>query len=209
MGYNSTYSNLERGLAEAIADELVARNLVLTGGSNNGGNGSSDASAANQLIEIERLIEIRDRIPSSVGVKTASLSLPVTLSSDGVFSTNFGSVIDSLATSDTGSFSFLAFIKRLLSIKLPSALAGDRFKVENVSVSTSRTTTFINTTTTGTVAAGASSIAIANIGNVAGLVKGSPLPAGASISFASNGNDVLDAINFSATNTNFLITTVV
>lgn len=273
MGYNETYGNAERSIAEAIADELVSRNLLSSSSS------VEEATSANQSTEIERLIEIRDRLtsvagqtdtleallaslngyvdgletlitssnttnsaisgfvdalegytdgietnqatqitrltelrdrlPSSVGVKTASLSLPVTLSSDGVFSTSFGITTASTATSDTGSFSFLQFIKRLLSIKLPSTLSSDRFKVENLAVSTQRTTAFINTSTTGTIAAGASSVAIANTGAAAGTVKGVSIPAGASISWSANGNDVLDAVNYVATGSTFLITTVV
>lgn len=59
--------------------------------------------------------EIKDRLPASLGVKTAANSLSVTLSSDGAFSTNFGAVADAAATSDTGSFSHISLLKRLLS----------------------------------------------------------------------------------------------
>lgn len=170
--------------------------------------GYTDGIEGNQATQTARLEAIRDRTPV-LGSATSANSTPVVLSSDGPFSTNFGAVADTAATSDTGSFGLLGLIKRLLSIKLPTALSDDRFKVENISVSTARTTSFINTTTTGTIAAGANSVAIANIGSAAGTVKTVSLPAGSAISFGANGNDVLDSIGFVATSTNFLITTVV
>lgn len=51
-------------------------------------------------------------LPGTLGQKTAAGSTSVVLSSDGPFSTNFGLQADAAATTDTGSFSLVAFIKR-------------------------------------------------------------------------------------------------
>jgi hypothetical protein len=128
------------------------KTIIQTGIGSGGGGGSGDASAANQQIEIASLTSINskttlisDRIPT-LGAKTASQSIPVTLSSDGAFSINFGATTDTAATTDTGTFSFLAFVKRLLSIKLdialsaisnklPTALVSDRIKTNTIGAS--------------------------------------------------------------------------
>jgi hypothetical protein len=57
------------------------------------------------------------RVPA-LGGATSANSVPVTLSTDGPFATNFGVVGDTEATTDTGSFSFMSFVKRLLNTKL-------------------------------------------------------------------------------------------
>jgi hypothetical protein len=218
---------------------------------------------------------IRDRLPVALGATIAANSLPVTLSTDGAFSTSFGAIADSAATTDTGSFSHLALFKRLLQRftsllaalpsaltasgnfkvaiaestatntvtgsvsvnnlpttqaisaaalplptgaaldassvairdRLPSALtASGNFKVA-ISESITRTPTYTRTLTTGTIAAGAQSIAIANIGVSEGTVLGVILPAGASISWSVNAMDTLSAVSYNATSTTFLITT--
>lgn len=51
---------------------------------------------------------IRDRLPTTLGAKTAALSLPVTLSSDGVFSTVLGTASDVSATTDTANTGFIS-----------------------------------------------------------------------------------------------------
>ncbi|NDJ20961.1 hypothetical protein GS682_04740 [Nostoc sp. B(2019)] len=53
-------------------------------------------------------------LPTTLGAKTAAASLPVTLSTDGAFATNFGLQADAVATSDTDAVSFLSLFKRLL-----------------------------------------------------------------------------------------------
>lgn len=83
-----------------------------------------DASAANQATQITIEAAIRDRLPASLGTKSAANSLPVTLSSDGPFAVNFGATTDAAASSDTGAFSFVALVKRLLSVKLADLIAG-------------------------------------------------------------------------------------
>ncbi|MBW4478598.1 MAG: discoidin domain-containing protein [Tolypothrix brevis GSE-NOS-MK-07-07A] len=151
-------------IAKAIRKEFTSDNpLPVSGGGGSGGGG--DASAANQQEEIAKLTSIDSKTTSdpatgskqdevkqlisdrtnTLGAKTAAQSIPVTLSSDGAFSTNFGSTTDTAATTDTGTFSFLAFVKRLLSVKLdialsaisnklPSALVSDRLKIDGSGV---------------------------------------------------------------------------
>ncbi len=48
------------------------------------------------------------------GQQTAANSLPVVLSTDGPFASNVGLQADTAATTDTGSFSLIAFTKRAL-----------------------------------------------------------------------------------------------
>lgn len=55
------------------------------------------------------------QLPSSLGAKTAANSLPVTLSTDGAFSTNFGAKADSVASDDTGAYSLISLTKRVAS----------------------------------------------------------------------------------------------
>lgn len=69
------------------------------------------ASTRGWLSAIWKLIS--DRLPTK-GATTAANAIPVTLSTDGAFATNFGSTSDAVASSDTGSFSLLSFFKRLL-----------------------------------------------------------------------------------------------
>ena len=54
----------------------------------------------------------------ALGPALAAASTPVTLANDGVFATSFGLPADTEATTDTGSFSFISFVKRLLNTKL-------------------------------------------------------------------------------------------
>lgn len=122
--------------------------LQTTGG---GGGGGGDASAANQLTEIARLEQIRDRLPNPLAqpltdaqlraaavpvsgpltdAQLRATAVPVapnitrgtgvvdsntqrvTLATDGPMVTSVGGIADAAASSDTGSFSILAFIKR-------------------------------------------------------------------------------------------------
>ena len=71
-----------------------------------------------------------------------------------------------------------------------------------------RTPGFLNTTTTGTITAGAKFVNIKNVGSAVGTVLTADLPAGESLSFATNGNDTLGAIIYNATGTIFLISEV-
>lgn len=148
--------------------------------------------------------------PSSQPISATALPLPTGAATEttlGAINARIGAPSDASATNDFGSFSLIALFKRLLT-KLPSALSSDRLKVESTILATSKTTNFINTSTAGTIAAGSNAVAIANVGNAAGTVKGVSLPAGASINWSGNSGDVLDAIAYSATGTTFLITTI-
>lgn len=77
-------------------------------------------------------------------------------------------------------------------------------------IGASKTTTVIRPTTAGTVAAGANSVSIANVGTGNGTVKATTLKPGETISFDAGAvNNTLDAIDYVATGTEFLIITVV
>lgn len=89
--------------AEAVFIVDSAGNAASIGG---GTGGAGDASAANQLTEIAKLTNI---------------------------DTDIGSVGDSAATSDTGSFSLISLIKRILSTKLPN-LVSNRIPVDGSGV---------------------------------------------------------------------------
>ncbi|MDM9583108.1 hypothetical protein [Nostoc sp. GT001] len=162
------------------------------------------------------LQSIRDRLPVTLGTKTAANSLPVTLSSDGAFSTNFGSTSDSAATTDTGSFSLLALFKRLLSVTLAKgqavmassisvAIASNQSAIPVTLPSTQIPANYAPVTTSGTVAAGKYSVTFCNFGSAAGLLLGNSFPAGASINFTPPPGMTLSAIAYDATGTTFLI----
>jgi len=75
---------------------------------------TSDTGSFSLLQFIKRLLNTKLK----QGLNTAANSISVALSSDGPFATNFGASADTEATSDTGSFSLLGFVKRLLNTKL-------------------------------------------------------------------------------------------
>ena len=77
-----------------------------------------------------------------------------------------------------------------------------------INSSTVKTAGYTSTTTSGTITAGASSVAIANIGSAAGTVLGTSFPANATIEWSANGFDTLGAIAYDATGTEFLISEV-
>lgn len=63
-------------------------------------------------------------------------------------------------------------------------------------------------TDSGTISAGAQSVAIANIGDADGLVNGKNLPAGLSLNWSGDGVRTLTAFTYDATGTTFVITEV-
>lgn len=71
---------------------------------------SNPALAAENVVD--SITTLTTKLPASLGSTTASGSLAVALSSDGPFSTAVGSPSQSEATTDTGSFTVLQFIKR-------------------------------------------------------------------------------------------------
>lgn len=86
------------------------------------GGGSTDMTATNQKLdeikayvdELEGLLtQLRDRTPP-LGPALAANSSSVTLSTDGIFATNFGAATDPAATSDTENVSFIRLFKRHL-----------------------------------------------------------------------------------------------
>ena len=71
-----------------------------------------------------------------------------------------------------------------------------------------RTPTILSTTTTGTVAAGATSVGFSNEGTVAATVAGGALPAGRTVSFIAPDGDTLAAIAYTATGTTLVVASV-
>lgn len=71
-----------------------------------------------------------------------------------------------------------------------------------------RTPTILSTTTTGTVAAGATSVGFSNEGTVAATVAGGSLPAGRTVSFIAPDGDTLAAIAYIATGTTLVVASV-
>lgn len=70
-------------LAEAIVDEMITRGVGI--GGSGGGGGGGDATAVNQTTTIERITEVRDR-------------LPTTVASEATLSSNLGSIDSPVAT---------------------------------------------------------------------------------------------------------------
>lgn len=81
-------------------------------------------------------------------------------------------------------------------------------ELEVLSQINTQTPSFASSTTSGTVAAGATSISIANSGNAAGIVDGASLPVGASIEWTANWINTLGSVSYDATGTSFLISEV-
>ena len=73
-----------------------------------------------------------------------------------------------------------------------------------------KVTTVTRPTTSGAIADGANSVSIANVGTGNGTVKATTLKPGETVSFDAGAvNNTLDAIDYDATGTEFLIITVV
>jgi hypothetical protein len=79
-GFLTIFGESELRLALAIASAIKQ----VGGGGGGGGGGSGDASAANQVIEINRLTEINNKTPA-LGGQSASTGIPVNITSDGLF----------------------------------------------------------------------------------------------------------------------------
>jgi hypothetical protein len=74
--------------------------------------------------------------------------------------------------------------------------------------STQRTPSLTSVTSSGTIALGARSVSIANIGAAAGTVLGTSVGAGVTVTFTAQSPDTLAAIAYNATGTTFLIAEV-
>lgn len=95
------------------------------------GGGSGDASAAKQDTQITRETEIRDRIGATSDAAPAGTGAAGTLSAwSRWLARGVGAPADSAASSDTGTFSLLAFVKRglqnwtTLLARIPALVAG-------------------------------------------------------------------------------------
>jgi hypothetical protein len=62
----------------------------------------------------QRVTSLIALLPASLGTKTAANSLPVTLSSDGVFAVSSGTTTDALATDSSSAWSNIALLKGIL-----------------------------------------------------------------------------------------------
>lgn len=103
----STPSGSEAGL---IVRSLNLTNIDTDLGSPSDSAATTDTGNFSLTALIKRLLQ---KFPS-LGANTAANSTPVTLANDGVFATNFGATADSAASSDTGTFSLIALVKRSL-----------------------------------------------------------------------------------------------
>lgn len=74
--------------------------------------------------------------------------------------------------------------------------------------STARTPSYSRVTDAATIAAGAKSVTISNVGIAAGTVMTVSLPVGESVSFSVDGADTLASIAYVATGTTFAIAKV-
>lgn len=140
------------------------------------------------------------------GQQISAQSTSVVLSSDGPFSTSIGSATDTVATSDTGTFSLLAFIKRglqnwtalLAKVPTQNADGGMPVHVNNVftptgSSGSGTTSSTVNTSTTALAAnptrqfllftnAGTAGTIYVNIsGQTASITSGIPIQASGSL----------------------------
>jgi hypothetical protein len=128
---------------------------------------------------------------------------------------NFGAISDAAAANDTGNFSLLSFVKRLLSATLVKgqatmanslsvAIASNQSNIAVTLPSTQLTPVFSNTSTSGTISAGKSAVSFYNSGSATGTLLGSNLPAGASVNFTAPTGQTLSSIAYNATGTTFL-----
>lgn len=75
-----------------------------------------------------------------------------------------------------------------------------------VTTGASRVTNILRPTSTGTIAAGTYSVSISNVGNANGTVKTITLKPGETVNFDAGAlNNILDAVAYNATGTEFLI----
>ena len=97
-----------------------------------------------------------------------------------------------------------------------AAIRQKRLDIENAQVVNAQITApaggtvtpgFLSTSASGTVAAGARSVSIANSGGAVGTALGTNVPVGVTVSWGAN-NGTLGAIAYNATGTTFLITEV-
>jgi hypothetical protein len=137
--------------------------MLAGGGGGGGGGGTADSTAANQVTQIARETEIRDRLPAAGAASQATLA---------ELNAAMGAQADASAPTNSGAFSLIAFVKRISGIlntitnQLPASL-GAKTSAASLSVtqdtdSTLRVRTFQPTLATGsaiTLAAGVSSAA--------------------------------------------------
>lgn len=144
---------------------------------------------------------INTKLPSTLGSKTAANSLAVTLSSDGIFATAFGTASDTSATTDTANTGFISLVKRLLEKITTGINTTVTNLVPTVGISGSKNITTASTfevlTTSNTLASGIYVQAkTTNTGLVTvrylGTTDGVVLEKGQSLFFAINNSNKLE-----------------
>lgn len=143
---------------------------------------------------------INTKLPSTLGSKTAANSLAVTLSSDGIFATAFGTATDISATTDTANTGFISLTKRLLE----KLTAGIGLLVNGTSVSLSnplpihRTSRSLAGTNYATATNAAATVTYAAVAGQSNIISGimfsySATPTAGSITVTDGATTVLSA----------------
>lgn len=125
--YNSIYSSTNNGILKTYEqlneNELYEALLILlNNNSGSSGGGGSGATAAEVKTVIETATNISD---VDVILEAIAASASDTSGSLAVLNDTVGLTDDSAASSDTGTFTLIGFIKRLLSVKLPDAISNE------------------------------------------------------------------------------------
>lgn len=119
---------------------------------------AGSATSANQATQTTALQAIATK-----GQSTSANSMSVVLSTDGPFSTNFGASTDTAATSDTGTFSLIALLKRGLqnwtSILARIPVLGQALRISSLPVTIASDQTTIPVVITGPTLGAQTSVA--------------------------------------------------
>ncbi|MGB6301094.1 MAG: hypothetical protein WBF90_33635 [Rivularia sp. (in: cyanobacteria)] len=116
---------------------LVDETGSVGGGGGDGGGG--DASAANQQLEIDELVNIQIKADQISQILSASFDIDNNIinTNDNFLVTQLrndvGNSNDSVATSDTDNTSLISLVKRLLSVKLDRTLSQIETAINNIS----------------------------------------------------------------------------
>jgi hypothetical protein len=145
------------------------------------------------------LVSIEAGTPNALGQTTMANSMPVVIASNQT----------AIPASQSGTWNITAVTG---PVALPTGAATELTlaAVDTKLTAATRTPgirTYVNVT--GAIASGLYSFSIANVGSAAGLVDGEVLPAGVTINFDAGAlNNTLGGMNFDATGTTFVVTTI-
>jgi hypothetical protein len=115
--------------------------------------------------------------------------------------TALGTPSDAPATSDTGTFSIIAFLKRFAQ--------NSTTLLTRIPAGVGRTFTVTVATGAGTVPAGSKSVGFAVFGSANATIAGASVPSGVAIDETASGNDTINAITYDATGTTLIVTRLV